>query len=485
MQTKKDPLKPLSLYGLDRKEALHDMLPVDSSKQNLEMRKTPLEDWISGKIGLPSGSDLSREALGRYQLERLRTIIDYVVEKSPFYRERLGGAAGRDLRDLNDISSLPMTTADDLRRNGPLFLCVSQTEVERVVTLQGPGTDDAPRRVYFTADDLELTVDFFSRGMTTLVSPGQRVLILMPGKTPGSVGDLLQKGLSRAGIRGIVHGLVSDPAETIREIVDKNIDCLVGIPTQVLALARHNLAAQIPAGRISSVLLSADYVPSSLVRELRRAWGCRVFGHYGTTEMGLGGGVECEAFDGYHLREADLYFEIVDPDNGRPLPDGESGEIAFTTLTRRAMPLVRYRTGDLSRIRTEPCPCGTVLRRLAKVRGKVHEIVRLRSGDSLCISDLDEAVFSVPGIVDYVAVLSRASDIDRLELAVCPASHDDPPEMDGILVRLSEVPAIARAVAADCLVLEPIRITSETRVTTTAAKRAVVIKRVGEGASFK
>ena len=106
--------------------------------------------------------------------------------------------------------------------------------------------------------------------------------------------------------------------------MDKEIDCLVGIPTQVLSLARHEKADEIPDGRISSVLLSTDYVPSSLVRELQRVWACKVFGHYGTTEMGLGGGVECEAFDGYHLREADLLFEVVDPVSGQAVPDGHS-----------------------------------------------------------------------------------------------------------------------------------------------------------------
>ncbi len=122
-------------------------------------------------------------------------------------------------------------------------------------------------------------------------------------------------------------------------------DSLVGLPGQVLALVRHPAAIMLPPGRIRSVLLSADYVPDAVVREIGRVWGCPVFNHYGMTEMGLGGGVDCRALTGYHLREADLYFEIVDPVDGRPLPEGESGEVVFTTLTRRGMPLIRYRTG--------------------------------------------------------------------------------------------------------------------------------------------
>jgi phenylacetate-CoA ligase len=92
---------------------------------------------------------------------------------------------------------------------------------------------------------------------------------------------------------------------------------------------------------------------------------------YGMTEMVFGGAVQCEARSGYHMREADLYFEIVDPVRGHSVPDGEIGEIVFTTLTRIGMPLIRYRTGDLSRFIPEPCPCGSSLRRLDKIAGRI------------------------------------------------------------------------------------------------------------------
>jgi phenylacetate-coenzyme A ligase PaaK-like adenylate-forming protein len=438
------------------------------------MRKTPLESWISEKIhGLP-GRELTREGIRRYQLEKLKSAIDYVLEKSPFYREQLRGLSSKDLRDKNDLSALPMTTVADLQHKGPQFLCMSQSEVERVVTLQLPERGEAPRRIHFSGNDLELTIDFFHHGMTTLVHPGQNVLILMPGDRPGSVGDLLAKALSRAGIRGFVHGIVEDPAKTIRDTVDKEIGCFVGIPTQVLALARHKNADEIPAGLIKNILLSADYVPSSLVKELQRVWQCKVFGHYGTTEMGFGGGVECEAFAGYHMREADLLFEIVDPVSGRAVPDGEPGEVVFTTLTRTAMPLVRYRTGDLSRLLPKPCPCGTVLQRLEKVQGKVNEMIRLRSGDWLGITDLDEALFALPGIVNYLASLTRSNDVDRLEIAVHARSSGNQPQRERILGAVTSVPAISQAVETGHLVLEPIRFATENWITTGVAKRAIV-----------
>lgn len=444
------------------------------------MRKTPLERWISKKVFVNHAHQLTTEDIHRYQLEKLKTVIDYVLEKSPFYRKRLRGLSSENLRHLNDLSTFPLTTVDDLQQRGPEFLCISQSEVERVVTLLLPDFQKMLRRVYFSRNDLERTIDFFHCGMTTLVNPGQRVLILMPGDRPGSVGDLLAKALYRLGVQGVVHGVVQDPALTIRDIVEKEIDCLVAIPTQALALVRHEKADEIPSGLIKTVLLSADYVPSPVVNELHRILGCKVFSHYGTTEMGFGGGVECEALCGYHLREADLLFEIVDPASGQPLADGQPGEIVFTTLMSDAMPLLRCRTGDLSRFLTDPCPCGTVLRRLEKVRGKVNEMVRLRSGDWLSITDLDDVLFTLPVIVNYVACLTRANDVDRLEVAIYPGSYENLPEPEWILQTLTSVPAISHATKTRQLILEPIRLSTENWITTGVAKRAILQKHENE-----
>ncbi len=247
---------------------------------------------MSEKLFGLSDQQLTLDEIHRYQLQKLRTVIDHVSKRSPFYRKHLHGISGQDLRRIDDISILPMTSPEQLRQSGPQLLCVSQSEVERVVTLPSQ-EDESPRRIYFSAADLELTVNFFHHGMTMLVHPGQRVLILMPRDTPGSVGDLLARAVSRAGAQAFIHGIVKDPVKTISDIVDKEIDCLVGIPTQVLGLARHEQVDQIPERRISSILLSAYYVSFSLGTELQRVWTCKVFGHYGTTEMGLGGAVEC------------------------------------------------------------------------------------------------------------------------------------------------------------------------------------------------
>ena len=124
---------------------------------------------------------------------------------------------------------------------------------------------------------------------------------------------------------------------------------------------------------IEKILLSTDYVPEILIKEITDKFHCRVFTHYGMTEMGYGGGVECEALNGYHMREADFYFEIINPDTGKRVEEGQYGEVVFTTLTREGMPLIRYRTGDIACFSSEPCVCGTFLKTMGRVFGRIDK----------------------------------------------------------------------------------------------------------------
>lgn len=417
------------------------------------MRLTPLEPWIRARIGGAPNAPLDRQELEAFQLDRLRETIALARAGSPFYRDLLAGSDGCKIQSLRGIAALPFTTPADLGKDDLKFLCVSRDEVERVVTLQSSGTTAPAKRLHFTADDLEMTTDFFHHGMSTMVQSGDRVLILMPGELPGSVGDLLVKGLARRGVEGVVHGLVSDRGQVLDEIAAKGITCLVGIPVQLLALARHPAASAL-AGQVGSVLLSADHVPDAIVREISQTWGAAVYNHYGMTEMGLGGAVECAHRCGYHLREADLLVEIVDPASGNPLPDGEHGEVVFTTLTRRGMPLIRYRTGDLARVIPDPCPCGTVLRRMERVAGRLSNRVRLAGGEILTMAELDEALFALPFLLNFRPELRQLAGLEVLHLIVETTEESDDDRR--IMEALMTVPALASAFAGRRLLLGPI-----------------------------
>lgn len=265
------------------------------------------------------------------------------------------------------------------------------------------------------------------------------MLIAMPGEREGSVGFQIARGIARAGVTPIPHGFVVDPAATLARIEKEKVTLLIGLPVQMLALAQAHCGRQLR--NVHTIVLCSDHVPQSLTRSICNLTGCRIFEHYGSTEMGLGGGVDCMAHAGYHLREADLYFEVVSPQTGEPVPDGEAGEVVFTTIARRAMPLIRYRTGDLSRFLPGPCACGSPLRRLERVRCRVQSSVVLGPQGSVTLADLDEALFAIEGLGDFQAAVVQEP---RRALEVRVYAAADPTRVAAQVERvLHSIPAIA------------------------------------------
>jgi len=314
------------------------------------MSRPTLDNWLSEKTGAP----LSRHGLESYQLARLNETIALARENSKYYSQRLPEGS---LSSIRDIEALPFTRPEELYAEPYAFLCVSPRQVERITTVATSGSSGSSKRIFFTSDDIELCADFFHHGMRLMVDETDRLGILFPASAPGSVGELLARGLERGGTETVqLFHKLGDISALAAEIEGENINSLAGFPSIVQLLAETY--PQLP---IRCVLLSADFVSPACREAIKNAWGAEVFEHYGMTEMGLGCAVSCEHQLGYHIREADILIEIIDPDTGRVLPDGEWGEVVFTTLTRRAMPLIRYRTGDFSRFIPEPCPCGTLL----------------------------------------------------------------------------------------------------------------------------
>ena len=240
-----------------------------------------------------------------------------------------------------------------------------------MVTLSTSGTTGEPKRLAFASADLERTLDFFAHGISVLVRPGDTVLILLPGaERPDGVTDLLIRALPRIGARGVAGNPAAEQAGFCRELELHRPDCLVAAPGQL----RRLLGAHPASPEIRAILSSAEPLPQDLEEALVHGWHCEVFDHYGLTETGYGGGVECCGKQGYHLREGDLFFEVVDPVSGEPVPDGTPGEVVFTTLTRQAMPLIRYRTGDMAAMLPGPCVCGSPLRRLSRIGGRFRKV---------------------------------------------------------------------------------------------------------------
>lgn len=335
--------------------------------------------------------------------------MDYAVENSSFYREICGkacadGMAGDGRRsfmpgDWESFWSLPFTGPENIRENPEAFVCVNPKEIARIITLQTSGSRGKPKRIFFTEQDLLRTADFFEKGMQYLIRPGDSVTVYMEGPGRFSVGGLMKEGLARIGSEVTVHGLIRDMKAAAAD--GEGRDCFVGVPGQM-----YGLAASAPGLRPKAVLLSADYVPESVKGFLEAAWKCRVYTHWGMTETGYGGGVQCGAREGCHLRDDDLLIEVLNPETGMPVGEGEYGELVLTTLRRRGMPLIRYRTGDLGRMLTEPCGCGCLKPRLDKVEGRLDDCMRLPGGRLLSMHILDELIFAVDGVQDFEAAVN-------------------------------------------------------------------------------
>ena len=359
------------------------------------MHTTPLERWILERTALKSST---QEALQAYQLGEIQKTLTYAKEKSKFYQSALSDIDLNAIQTLKDFESIPFTTPEDIKQSAHDFVCVPSSDIERIVTLNTSGTTGNEKRLFFTHEDLEATIDFFHYGMHCLVDENDKVMVLLPGVAQASIGDLLKKALSRSSIECVVHGLLNDVEKTAQCIEEHKITCIVGIPMQVLYLSK--LKPELFYTHIKKVLLSTDYVPDALVEALSKDGACKVYNHYGMTEMGYGGGVECECLGGYHLRENHLYFEIINPITGECVSDGEYGEVVFTTFNRQAMPLIRYRTGDIARFSTKPCACGTFLRTMGKVRGRIENKVCIH-GHEMHLRDFDEILLRFAPIVDY------------------------------------------------------------------------------------
>lgn len=382
---------------------------------------TPLDAWIAERIGRP-GQAVERASLDAYQREGLRRILAYVREKSPFYRDRLRHLPS----DCVDLRSLPFSTAADIREFGQRMICLPQDEIERIITLPTSGTTGQPKRIYFSAQDQELTVDFFRVGMSTLAKAGDRVLVLFPAERPGSVGALLRIGLERLGCTVTCAGLTLPEAEILQLAKAADVNIVAGAPAQILRLAAvDEFARVLPVAQIRAVLSSSDVLYDSARDRIEQIWGCEVFDHFGMTETGLGGGVECGWHAGSHLREADMIFEVIDPLSGHPLPPGERGELVFTTLSRDAMPLIRYRTGDISRLLAQACRCGSQVMRLEQLGARPEHHHPLADGTVISLADIGEILAGITGLADFSCELRILNGVDTLAVSVFTAPGCD------------------------------------------------------------
>ena len=354
------------------------------------MNIAKLDSWVKEKEGIKI---LDRQAIESLQLEKLNRLLEREYARQGFYRN-----LPRRLNSLKELENLPFTTEQDLKEQGNRMLLVSQSKIERVRSWETSGTTGPAKRVFYTARDNDRTVSFFSAGLSELIHWGEKALIAMPFTGDRGLGELIQEAVEGLGAVPVPAGNMRSFGEMLELLDKEKPETFIGPPVLLLSLLRMR-----PKSSIKRGLVSGDACPPGIMKAIEELLGTRLYPHYGSREMGLGGAVTCPAFQGMHLRENDIIGEIVD-EKGKAVPEGEWGELTVTLIEAGAMPLIRYRTGDISRFLPGICPCGCCLRRLDSVS-------RIREGREM--EELDDYIFQIPWIVDYR--ISRKGEILEIE----------------------------------------------------------------------
>lgn len=325
-------------------------------------------------------TDINRQSLETMQLDKLNALLKREKERGGFYKD-----LPEQLDSLDELASLPFTTDEDLAAHAGAMLLVSQSEIQRVLSDATSGTTGREKRVFYTEGDCKRTVELFMAGLGEFIFPGSTTMICMPFSGPYGLGELIAEAIENLGAKALKVGWGKSYGE-LKAILDgEQPDTYVGMPTELLSMLRA-----CGKGSLKRALVSGDACPNTVINEIEEILGTPLWPHYGSREMALGGAICCPAHDGMHLRENHVIAEIVD-EEGNVLPHGQFGELVITTIGMEALPLIRYKTGDYTRIIPGKCRCGSEVVRLDSIR---------RKGDSGKMAQLDECLFSLGALVD-------------------------------------------------------------------------------------
>ena len=366
----------------------------------------------------PAAECLTRAAREALQAERLRATLEWAAARVPFYAARL---ADRPRRGLEDLATLPFTRKSDLREHYPFGLfAVARPELARLHA--SSGTKGKPTLVGYTASDLDVWREVMAR---VLVAAGARAGDTLHnafgyGLFTGGLG--FHDGAERVGV-SVVPAASGNTARQILLLQDLAPAGLCATPSFALHIA-ETLAEQGGDPRALGLrygLYGAEPWTEGLRAALERAFGCPAYDVYGLSEI-VGPGVagECERREGLHLADDHFFPEIIDPASGAVLPAGREGELVLTTLTKRALPMIRYRTGDVTRLTAEPCACGRTSARIARIKGRSDDMLIVK-GVNLYPSEVEAALLAVADLQPhYLLVVDRTSTLARLEVQVEP-----------------------------------------------------------------
>lgn len=393
-----------------------------------------LEEWIAiktrdtfrrsrefrQKLGRKSLDVVTRAEFDEYQLHQFRSQMRYVEKNSPFYKDRFieAGVRPEDIQTLADLTKVPMTTPEEMAEEPLYFLAVSQTKTERSFTTTG--TTGVRKRVFYTRNDLIAKIDIVASALRDVGMRGGDSLHIMFPTVGAWDPSLMMAGACHIAGFGSSSSASIDIQEQIDVIRESGSNYIIGLPSfiyRVTVLAGKEF--DLKTLGIKRIISAAEPLPESMRQKLEEAWGCMVLDVWGMTEFGLACAVECTEQNGLHTDEANMLFEIIDPETGEHMPLGEVGELVVTSLTSEGTPLIRYRTRDYTAQMEIPCACGAQFnRRIMKPSGRMDMMTKVGLGQKVYPLLFDEVVLSFPGVLGYQLLIDKEDYQDKLTFMV-------------------------------------------------------------------
>ena len=405
---------------------------------------------------------MAGRARERLQLERVQETLRWAVARVPFHRERLGAVT---IGELADLARLPFVHKADLRDHYPFgLLAVPRGEVVRIHA--SSGTRGKPTVAAYTAGDLDVWREVMARALTAAGARRGDLLHIAFGYGLFTGGLGFHDGAERVGMTVVP---VSSGNTTRHHLLlqDFQPDAIAATPSFALhlaeTLAEHGGKPRELGLRLG--LFGAEPWTDGIRTALERTFGLRAFDIYGLSEI-VGPGVagECETREGLHIADDHFLAEIVDPVSGASLPSGREGELVLTTLTKRAMPLIRYRTGDITTLTVEPCRCGRTSARMARIKGRSDDMLVVK-GVNVYPSEVERTLLALDELAPhYQLVVDRGTTLARLEVQVepgpaliarCGGFSPDHPEIAALRRRAADQLRQATGLSVELTIVAP------------------------------
>ena len=364
---------------------------------------------------------MSREEMSELQLDRLKKIVQHAYDNVPFYKQKLDeiNLSPNDIKSLADISKIPFTVKTDLRDNYPYgLIAVPMEDIVRIHA--SSGTSGKPTVVAYTKEDIDMWSDCMAR--LIIAAGGAKTDIVQIcfgyGLFTGALG--LHQGYEKIGAT-VIPASSGNTERQVMLMKDLGATALIATPSyglyisevmEKMGLTKDDLSLRIG-------LFGSEASSNEMHLELQDKLGLFPTDNYGLSEI-IGPGVsgECQCKCGMHINEDHFYPEIVDRDTLEPVADGEWGELVITTLTKQGMPMLRYRTKDITRLIREKCECGRTLVRMDRIQGRSDDMLIIR-GVNVFPSQIEGVLMSMPEIGgNYEIIVTREGHMDKLAVNV-------------------------------------------------------------------